>query len=32
VRGFALRLVDDQGAVEGGRLWLAGHRQSVSNR
>jgi len=27
VRGFAPRLVDDEGAVEGGRLWLAGHGQ-----
>jgi hypothetical protein len=25
VRSFALRLVDDQSAVEGGGLWFAGH-------
>jgi hypothetical protein len=25
VRGFALRLVDDQSAVEGSGLWFAGH-------
>ena len=26
VRGFSLRLIDDQRAIEGSGLWLAGHR------
>jgi hypothetical protein len=29
VRSFALRLVDDQSAVEGGGLWFAGHLEEA---
>jgi hypothetical protein len=32
VRGFALRLVDDQSAVEGGGLWFAGHQEAISDQ
>src|SRR5882762_1890780 len=32
MRGFALRLVDDQSAVEGSGLWFAGHGRRSDQR